>query len=364
MINILHDVISALFKRNFPGNFSPAALTVEPVGKGLIHRSFKVTVGKSNPIFLQQMNQSVFVSPEKVQENYMLLYEFKNENASDFLMPEPLYFENGMTLFSDSEGNVWRAFAWIAESKTFDLPENPVHVKHTAQKVALFTYTFLAFDTKKLHITIPHFHDLDFRYHQFEEALKDDAAGRLHDAQQLTEMLLSKSRYVKMFRYLTASGACRLRLIHHDAKIGNILFHEKYDTPLCLVDYDTAMPGYFFSDLGDMIRTLCPSADENYVNTDELCIRTEFYRTILDSYLIVMKDIFSETEKKWIHCAGLFMFYIQALRFMTDYLSGDTYYRVEYPEQNLHRAMNQFTLLCRLEKFLKKEYHFEIPEYL
>ena len=159
---------------------------------------------------------------------------------------------------------------------------------------------------------------------------------------------------------MTESEEFEKRVMHHDAKISNILFSEETGQVICPVDFDTCMPGYFFSDLGDMIRSMACSEGENNTNYSEINIRKDFYEAILDGYMEVMQELLTDAEKKHIHYSGLLMIYMQALRFITDYLNGDLYYRTDYPEQNFDRAMNQLTLLQRLEEFLQTEYDFKM----
>ena len=144
--------------------------------------------------------------------------------------------------------------------------------------------------------------------------------------------------------------------MHHDAKISNILFSEETGQVICPVDLDTCMPGYFFSDLGDMIRSMACSEDESSSNFSEINIRKDFYESIVDGYMEVMQKLLTDSEKKFIHYSGLLMTYMQALRFLSDYLNGDMYYRTTYTEQNFDRAKNQLTLLQRLETFLSENY--------
>jgi Ser/Thr protein kinase RdoA (MazF antagonist) len=145
--------------------------------------------------------------------------------------------------------------------------------------------------------------------------------------------------------------------MHHDAKIANVLFSNKTGKVICAVDFDTVMPGYFFSDLGDMIRSMVCSEDENSLHFNKIKIRKVFYEAIVSGYLMKMGKQLTDAEKKHIHYAGLLMIYMQAFRFLTDYLNGDVYYKINYPEHNFERAKNQLTLLQRLEDFLAVHYH-------
>jgi Ser/Thr protein kinase RdoA (MazF antagonist) len=140
--------------------------------------------------------------------------------------------------------------------------------------------------------------------------------------------------------------------MHHDCKISNILFNDTTNDVICPVDLDTTMPGYYFSDVGDMIRTMACSVDENSTDWEDISIRVPFYDSIIKGYLEGMESSLTTEEKNHIHHSGLILMYMQAMRFLTDFLNNDTYYKTTYPEQNLNRALNQFILLERLEDFL------------
>mgnify|MGYP003347543187 FL=1 len=137
-------------------------------------------------------------------------------------------------------------------------------------------------------------------------------------------------------------------MVHADAKIANILFREDDHKPFCVIDYDTLMPGYFFSDLGDMVRTMVCSHDENERDCSRLQFRKSYYDEVVEGYCAAIK--LSNKELSIIHYAGLCMTYMQALRFATDYLNGDIYYAISYKEHNFDRTKNQCTLLDLLEK--------------
>jgi hypothetical protein len=129
---------------------------------------------------------------------------------------------------------------------------------------------------------------------------------------------------------------------------------------ICPVDFDTTMPGYFFSDPGDMIRSMAGSADESSTDFNNIRIRSDIYKAIINGYLAGMNAELTEMEKKYIHSSGLLLIYMQSLRFLTDYLNGDIYYKISYPEQNYDRTLNQLTLLKSLEEYLKENFKFTI----
>lgn len=336
------------------------AITVQALGGGLINESYQVNRGPEPDYFLQRINTEVFTDPRAVQANYIRIWQYAEFEFTGLRLPAPIYIDNHTSLFRDREGGYWRAFEFIGDSKTVDRALRPAQAKSVARTFAKFTAAFGHFNVGLLRETIPGFHDLGLRFRQFETSLQGEAYERMAQALPLIRELQQRERYVHFYEVITGSDAFPLRVVHHDAKIGNILFHKKTGRVICPVDYDTVMPGYFFSDPGDMIRSMAGSTGENSRDPDAIRIRPDFYKAIMEGYLEVLGPQLTDAEKKYFHSAGLLIIYMQALRFLTDYLSGDTYYRIAYPEQNLDRARNQFSLLMQLEQYLRASYAFHI----
>jgi len=241
-----------------------------------------------------------------------------------------------------------------------NIAEMPSQAKATAKAFAKFTAAFDDFNVGMLKETIPDFHNLSHRYRQFEEALQGELYERMPKAMPLIDELKKRERYKFFYEEIADSVEFPKRVMHHDAKIANILFSKTTGKVICPVDLDTTMPGYFFSDLGDMIRSMSCSADENNTDFDNLGIRKKYYEAIIEGYMSIMEKQLTLPEKKYIHYSGLLIIYMQSLRFLSDYLNGDVYYKTIYPEQNFDRAKNQLTLLQRLEEFLSAEYDFKM----
>jgi thiamine kinase-like enzyme len=360
MDEIPQGVISA-FEQYTPDlpDHSPGKITVDPIGHGLINRSYKINCELKPPFLLQQINKHVFPDPSSVQENYINIWEYAAFEFTGLRLPYPKYYNNNSSLFKDENGNYWRAFELIENCYSINVPKTPSQARATAKEFAKFTVAFNDFNLDQLRIVIPDFHNLMLRYEQFEEAFNGAFYERMPKALPLAEELKQREHYKHFFESITASGEFPQRVMHHDAKISNVLFDEETDTPVCLVDFDTVMPGYFFSDIGDMIRTMVCPVDETNTEFEKIKIRKTYYDAIINGYLSVMKDDLTTSEKENIHYAGLLMTYMQALRFLADYLNGDIYYKTQYPEQNFDRAKNQLTLLSELEKFLKNNYSFK-----
>ncbi len=336
---------------------------VTPVTTGLINRTYQVTVISSGFKFLlQEINSEVFTEPEMVQANYETIWlqlrlEQSSRSGPDLVkIPEPLQFLDGSRLFYDRHERYWRIFEFIDKAHAVPLVQSSWEAQKAAQAFANLTTGFGSFDPKRLFVTIPGFHDLSLRYRQMLYSLKSHNYERLQKAAPLIKELKSRERYVSFYEVMTGSEEFIQRVMHHDAKISNVLFDDETEKVTAVVDLDTCMAGYFFSDLGDMIRSMVCREDENSLRFDEISIRKDFYEAILSGYLNILGDQLTGAEKKYIHYAGLLLIYMQALRFMSDYLAGDMYYRINYPEHNFDRAKNQLILLQKLEEFLQEHY--------
>lgn len=341
------------FANPFPG------FSVEHVTNGLINQSYKVTDRNTRSSFLlQQINQHVFEEPEKIQQNYESLWKYINAKKTYLYIPEPKIFVNKRTWYVDQNKRYWRIFEFIENTKTLTVAENIKEAGAVAETFAIFTACFNDFNIEELQITIPDFHNVSLRFEQLKQVAKTASAERLGKSTELFEKLLQRERYARLYEEFTVSGEFRKRIIHHDAKISNVLFDTRSGKVVCPVDFDTVMPGYFFSDLGDMIRTMTCKEDETSTNFDKIHIRKEFYDAIVSSYSGILKDQLTASENKYIHAAGLLVIYMQALRFLTDYLQNDRYYQVSYNEHNFDRALNQTVLLNKLEVFLSENYNF------
>lgn len=357
--NVPQEVIDA-FNSYTPGlpYHEAGTTTVAVIGDGLINNTYKVTCELKTNFLLQKINTQVFKNPEQVQHNCTYLSTYAEMEFTGIRIPYIREFAKEQSLYKDKNGDFWRAFEFVEDGYSISIAQNPQQAKATAICFAKFSAAFDDMNVDQLFETIPNFHNLNYRYQQFEDALQSNVAERKAKAHVITEDLISRNKYKKMYDEIANYADFPQRVVHHDAKISNVLFSKKTGKVICPVDLDTTMPGYFFSDPGDLIRSMACSADENSIDFKNLHIRKEYYQAITDGYYAVMEKSFTTAEKKHFHCSGLLIIYMQALRFITDYLNGDIYYKTKYAEHNFDRAMNQLCLLKSLENFLEKEYRF------
>jgi serine/threonine protein kinase len=339
--------------------FGKGIAEIESLGGGLIHRTFKVRyAGTEAALVLQCINQRTFTLPENVILNYRQIYQYLEGNPERVAIPELLPTISNKYFWVDEEDNFWRASRLVNNACSVSSAQNEVDAYRASRCYAGLTSALSGINIPDLYLILPDFHNLRSRYQQFEDAISAAGSMRLLRATHIISELRQRKKFVLFYDQLSNESIYPTRLMHHDSKISNILFDENTREVLCPVDLDTVMPGKFFSDLGEMIRTIACTEDENSTAWETITIRGEMYMAILCGYLDGIGHLLTQTEKDQLHNSGLLMTYMQALRFTTDYLKNDIYYLTTYPEQNLNRALNQFILLEQLEAFLANRHQF------
>ena len=319
--------------------------SIRPFGTGLINHTWKVTHG-SEAFILQRINDAIFHQPHLIAENMDALALYLRSHHPEYLFVKPLGTQDGRNLVKTGEG-YFRLIPFIAGSHTIDVVAATGQAYQAARQFGKFTRLLAGFPIGHLHLTLTDFHNLSLRYRQFETALQKGNPARIAATKDLIEAMKSFKDIVHTFEDIRHHSGFRLRVTHHDTKISNVLFDDT-DKGLCVIDLDTVMPGYFISDLGDMMRTYLSPVSEEEKDTDLIVIRDEYFRAIVQGYLSEMKDELSSAEMEHIVYSGKFMIYMQALRFLTDHLNDDRYYGARYEGHNYVRAVNQMTLLQRL----------------
>jgi Ser/Thr protein kinase RdoA (MazF antagonist) len=326
------------------GISEPVTSTV--FGSGLINRTWKVSAAGKEYI-LQRVNDQVFKDPSAVADNIRLIADHLQHHHPDYLFAAPIQTLQGEEMFREDNDGYYRLFPFIQQSHTIDVAEMPEEAYEAAVQFGRFTRMLSSLDSGRLHTTIPGFHDLDLRYRQFLQATKEGDPDRIAAATSLIHAVMDQEEIVRTYQAIRSNPSFRLRVSHHDTKISNILFDGEA-RGLCVIDLDTVMPGYFISDMGDMMRTYLSPAGEEEKDFSAITVRPEFYSAIVQGYEAEMKAELTPEEKQYFFYSGQFMTYMQALRFLTDHLQRDIYYGARYPGHNLVRAGNQFTLLEQL----------------
>lgn len=321
----------------------------EVFGSGLINSTWRVVDMQGKPKYiLQKVNQQIFKQPGDIALNVTLIDEYLKRHFPDYLFVSPIPSIDGCE-FVKRDKEYFRLFVFIEHSHTIDVVENQQQAYEAARQFGKFTRLLSGFDISRLKITLPDFHNLTLRYQQFERAVEMGNPERIKQSANLISGIKENERIVN--EYVACKNEFTIRVTHHDTKISNVLFGENVKG-LCVIDLDTVMPGYFLSDVGDMMRTyLCPVSEEEG-DFSKITIRKEFYDAVINGYLSEMGEELTAVEQNHLHFAGEFMIYMQALRFLTDHLNNDVYYGAKYEGHNFVRAGNQLTLLKRLQEFI------------
>jgi Ser/Thr protein kinase RdoA (MazF antagonist) len=339
---MLEEVLSAY-------GISTAAKT-QPHGSGLIHNTWKVADGP-NQYVLQRINHHVFKQPEYIAQNIEAIASWLKANHPDYFFVTPVKTVNDGNMLHLERHGYFRMFPFVKGSFTHDIAQNAKQACEAARQFGLFTSVLKDFPAEDLKITLPDFHNLAYRYEQFEDAIRGGNSSRIQSSKREIDYLVSKNHIVSTYNQIVSTKEFKLRVTHHDTEISNVLF-DNDGKGICVIDLDTVMSGYFISDVGDMLRTYLSPVSEEERDFKTIAIREDFFEGIACGYLREMSQELTATELDHFVYSGLFLIYMQALRFLTDYLNDDVYYGAAYPGHNHVRARNQIVLL---ERLLEKE---------
>lgn len=333
------EIVSAFF------DFDSAA-EPKPVGRGNINDTYRVDyvcAGHHHTAIIQRLNHQVFKQPLLVMDNTLKVCDFLGRQEYPLMVPAPVKAKNGTYLIQDVKGNYWRAFPFVLNSYTPEGLSTPELAWQAAWAYGAFARALRLFPAETLAEPIPGFHDTDRRWQYFLDVLKQDPVGRVSGVRPELEALFQAKPLFDFIGQLKRSGDLPLRVVHNDTKAGNVLFHLATHKPLAVIDLDTVMPGTLLSDFGDMVRTFAPSYPEDA--REKPVIRMEILKALEEGFLSQTANFMTEAERKYLLTGGAWIIGEQALRFLTDWIAGDVYYKISYAEHNLVRARNQLNLL-------------------
>ena len=325
--------------------------TVAPLGNGLINSTFLVTAPDNKRYVMQRINTNIFPNVDVLQDNIVrvtshIRKKLLSNGTSDIDRKCLRFLYNtttSKTYYHDGQ-DYWRIMVYIPDSFTHDAV-TPVHAE--AAGLAFGQFETMLSDMNPLPAEIiPNFHNMEFRLTQLNQAITENRANRLDNIKSLVKDILKLRDIACTAERLQRDGKLPLRVCHCDTKVNNVLFDKDGNT-LCVIDLDTVMPGNILSDYGDFMRTAGNRAPEDEPDLTKVQINTEVYEAFTKGYLEGTAEFLTETERRLLP-HGLFRFaYMQAIRFLSDYINGDTYYKINYPEHNLIRAQAQWQLAQR-----------------
>jgi len=333
---------------------------IRPLKIGHINDSF--IIGSKNQgeptYFLQKINHSIFKDVEGLQRNIQLVTDHLRKKLSecgekdlDKKVLRLIPTKTGKLFYKDEDGSYWRIYVNIENTHSYNTISPELAYK-AGEAFGDFQCMLSDIDTTQLIETIPDFHNIEFRLQQFRDAIKANQAGRLAKTQWLVDEIEKRADEMCTPQRLFRDGKLLKRINHCDTKVNNMLFDEK-DEVTAIVDLDTVMPGFVLSDFGDFMRTAANTGAEDDSNLDNIGINLEIFKAYTEGYL--MKATFlSDVELEYLAFGAKLLSYMQTVRFFTDYLNGDTYYKIEFPEHNWQRTKAQFKLLQSQEENFDK----------
>lgn len=322
-------------------------------GEGHINDTFRLTVndgGKEIHYILQRINNRLFTDVEKLMHNIELVTEFCRrsvEARGGDPMRECLNIvrtKEGQTYYSDGT-NYFRMYIFIENATTYQAVRNPRDFYESAVAFGNFANLLAGFDASQLYEVLPDFHNTRVRYANFVTAVEKDEYGRLAEVRKEIEWVNAHKDLCGKIVDKIASGEIPLRVTHNDTKLNNVMIDDATGKGIAVIDLDTVMPGSLCYDFGDSIRFGCNSAAEDEPDTSKVHFVFELYKTYLDGYLSAVGESITQREKELLPWGAVLMTYECGMRFLTDYLEGDVYFRTHRPKQNLDRARTQFKLV-------------------
>lgn len=329
--------------------------TVNPLGSGLINDTYKVTTVEADApdYVLQRVNHAIFRDVDMLQANIEAVTrhirkKLEQQGEAD-IERKVLHFlpaDTGKTYWHDGE-NYWRMMVFIPRAKTYETV-NPEYSYYAGSAFGHFQ-AMLADIPDTLGETIPDFHNMEFRLKQLREAVAADVAGRVKEVRPLLDELEKRANEMCKAERLHREGRLPKRVCHCDTKVNNMMFDED-GTVLCVIDLDTVMPSFIFSDYGDFLRSAANTGLEDDPNLANVNFNMDIFRAFTKGYLESAKSFLLPVETENLPYAAALFPYMQCVRFLGDYINGDTYYKISYPEHNLVRAKAQFKLLQSVEE--------------
>lgn len=328
--------------------------SINPLGTGLINDTYKVTTVEDDApdYVLQRINHAIFKNVDMLQANIEAVTKHIRqklvEQGADDIDRKVLSFvetDNGKTYWFDGE-SYWRIMIFIPRAKTYETV-NPEYSYYAG--VAFGNFQAMLADIKEdLGETIPDFHNMDFRLKQLQEAIEKDAAHRVEGVTYYLDEISKRADEMCKAERLYREGKLPKRICHCDTKVNNMLFDEDGKV-LCVIDLDTVMPNFIFSDFGDFLRTAGNTAAEDEPDLEKIHFNMDIFQAFAKGYLESAKSFLLSIEIENLPYAAALFPYMQCVRFLTDYINGDTYYKIKYPEHNLVRTKAQFKLLQSVE---------------
>ncbi len=337
-----------------------------PFGSGHINSTYKVVFNQSGVFvsyIFQKINTDIFKDPYAVMDNISRVVSHLKNKLNDFddvsrrvltIIPT----SDNKLFYKDHLNNYWRAYCFINNVTCYDVLQTPEQAYKAAKAFGEFQKMLVDIPGGRLIDTIPNFHNTQMRYEEFERVLNEDIGNRAAKVTREIEFILTRKKYLEKFIELKNSGNLPERICHNDTKLNNIMIDNETDEGICVIDLDIVMPGFVMYDFGDMIRTGTSPVVEDEPDYTKVVMRMHLFKALAKGYMDSARDFLTEVEKDNLAFGGLIITYEQAIRFLTDYLQMDTYYKINREGHNLDRTRTQIALIESIESQMDEMNYF------
>jgi aminoglycoside phosphotransferase (APT) family kinase protein len=360
---MLHDLRAIAPHFQICGEFVSAL----PHGSGHIHDTYKVTCrrGSAEALYIfQRVNDMVFKNPPLLMENILrvtthLREKLRAAGGAEIgrRSLEVIPTRDGAALLQDDAGLFWRAFVFIEGAQTYDTPRSTKHAFEAAKAFGQFQQMLTDLPAPRLHDTIPDFHHTPKRFENLERAIAADVKNRAAGCKAEIEFAMRHKAITSVLLDLHRAGQMPERITHNDTKINNVMVDDATGEGICVIDLDTVMPGLALYDFGDQVRTTTCAATEDERDLSKVEMQMPLFEALARGYLATAGSFLTKAEKEHLAFSGKLITFEIGLRFLTDYLSGDVYFKIHREGQNLDRCRTQFKLvesIARQEEAMRR----------
>jgi len=335
-------------------HISGRLIEARPLGHGHINDTYVLTTNENKHIVryvLQRINHTIFKDPPSLMRNILRVTEHirsriqvvdPNRTSRQLTVIDS---DNGAGFHRDTEGNFWRMYNFIEDAVTYDTLESPHLAYEAARMFGWFQKMLTDLPAPPLYQSIPDFHNTPLRLVAFQHKLKQDSCNRAKNAKREIDFLSANADFCDFLLNLADKGEIPLRIAHNDTKLNNVMLDATTKKGVCVIDLDTVMPGLSIYDFGDMVRTATVSADEDERDLSKVIMNLPMFEVLVRGFAEETKCFLTSCEKKHLAFAAKLITFEQFIRFLTDYLAGDVYYKVHREGHNLDRARTQMKLV-------------------
>ncbi|MDD6515999.1 phosphotransferase enzyme family protein [Bariatricus sp. HCP28S3_E4] len=330
-----------------------------PYGSGHINDTYLLTFEIAEmgtiKVILQRMNKNIFTKPIELMENILNVTSYlrkkiiENGGDPDRETLNVIRTVDNMPYFVDSEGEYWRSYKFITDATSYDQVESPEDFYQSAVAFGNFQRLLAEYPAETLHETIEGFHDTKARFQVFKKAVEDDVCGRAASVQKEIQFVLEHEHLANVFADLLEKKEIPLRVTHNDTKLNNIMIDNKTRKGICVIDLDTVMPGLAMNDFGDSIRFGASTATEDEQDLSKVSCDMELFDLYAKGFIEGCGGKLTEKEIDLMPTGAMVMTFECGMRFLTDYLQGDTYFKIHRENHNLDRCRTQFKLVKDME---------------